>query len=88
MTLLGCRSKTSTSPRSEAEIAAEGSRGWIAQVLADEAGFEFFPIGMDAVDVGLGEDDLEPPAFHHAAEQLDLVVEEVVGEQQIAQVVE
>ena len=73
MTLLGCRSKTSTSPRSEAEIAAEGSRGWIAQVLADEAAFEFFPLRADAVDVGLGEDDLEPPAFHHATEQLNLV---------------
>lgn len=62
----------------EDEIAAEGSRGGIAQVLADETGFEFGSLGMDAVDVGLREDDLEPPAFHHAAEQLDLVVEEVV----------
>ena len=72
----------------EEEIAALGSRGGIAQVLADEAGFEICPLGMDAIDVGLGDDDLEPFAFHRAAEQLDLVVEEVVGEQQIAQVVE
>lgn len=71
----------------EEEIAAKGSRGGIAQFLADEAGFEVFPFRMDAVDVGLGDDDLESPAFHQAAEQLDLVVEEVVGEQQIAQVV-
>ena len=71
----------------EEEIAALGSWGGIAQVLADEAGFEVCPVRMDAVDVGLGDDDLEPFAFHHAAEQLDLVVEEVVGEQQIAQVI-
>jgi hypothetical protein len=72
----------------EEEIAAKGSRSGIAQVLADEAGFEGFPLGMDAVDVRLREDDLELAAVHHAAEQLDLVVEEVVGEQLIAQVVE
>lgn len=72
----------------EDEIATEGSGRGIAQVLADESGFEDFPLGMNAVDVGLREDELEPPAFHHAAEQLDLVVEEVVGEQLIAQVVE
>jgi hypothetical protein len=35
----------------------------------------------------LGDDDLEPFAFHRATEQLNLVVEEVVGEQQIAQVI-
>ena len=41
----------------EDEIAAEGSRGGIAQVLADEAGFEFSPfgtskIGVDAMKAG------------------------------------
>ena len=72
----------------EDKIAAEGSWSGIAQVLAGEAGFEGCPLGMDTVDVGLREDDLKPSALHHAAEQLDFVVEEVVGEQLIAQVVE
>jgi hypothetical protein len=62
----------------EDEIAAKGSWSGIAQVLAGETGFEGFPLGMDAVDVRLREDELEPSAVHHSAEQLDLVVEEVV----------